>query len=213
MGKTKDAWGRRSRCKRHHPLPRERGAEGGPQGDRECRKARDPLALLPLSRGDERRRGAYGAALQVELVKMSWALKDAESGSSLSRPTRQGKGGTIERVRENPSTRARPIVALPKPTDREARNGISAALCRLVAGGGRDRAGPPRVQPRRGRACPSGFLHAREREHFFRQLPGFEKMLTLDEGIVLVKLWLSVDRAEQLKRFDLRRDRSGSSRS
>jgi polyphosphate kinase len=43
-------------------------------------------------------------------------------------------------------------------------------------------------------------LHADQREHFFRQLPGFESTL-VDEGIVLIKIWLNVGRAEQLRRM------------
>ena len=39
-----------------------------------------------------------------------------------------------------------------------------------------------------------------DREKFFRQLPDFERLL-VDDGVILVKLWLSVGRAEQLQRF------------
>ena len=45
-----------------------------------------------------------------------------------------------------------------------------------------------------------GFCTPAQREHFFAQLPEFEKML-VDEGVILVKLWLNVGRAEQLRRF------------
>ena len=45
-----------------------------------------------------------------------------------------------------------------------------------------------------------GFSNAAARETFFRQLPPYEDML-VDDGIILVKLWLNVGRAEQLKRF------------
>ena len=51
-----------------------------------------------------------------------------------------------------------------------------------------------------------GFSTDAERAAFFRQLPGFEQML-VDDGIILVKLWLNVGRAEQLRRFlDRERD-------
>jgi len=45
-----------------------------------------------------------------------------------------------------------------------------------------------------------GFCTPEQRVRFFQQLPGFERMF-LSEGITLVKLWLEVGRAEQLKRF------------
>ncbi|MBT8458555.1 MAG: polyphosphate kinase 2, partial [Boseongicola sp.] len=44
------------------------------------------------------------------------------------------------------------------------------------------------------------FCTPTQREHFFAQVPDFEKML-VDEGIILKKLWLNVGRAEQLRRF------------
>ena len=51
-----------------------------------------------------------------------------------------------------------------------------------------------------------GFCSDEERQHWFRQVGPFEKML-VDEGIHLFKFWLNVDRAAQLKRFiDRERD-------
>jgi polyphosphate kinase 2 (PPK2 family) len=45
-----------------------------------------------------------------------------------------------------------------------------------------------------------GFCKPDQREKFFRQLPEFEQMI-VDEGIIFLKIWLEVGRAEQLKRF------------
>ena len=45
-----------------------------------------------------------------------------------------------------------------------------------------------------------GFCTDAQREHFFTQVGPFEEML-VDEGIHLVKFWLNVGRAEQLRRF------------
>ena len=51
-----------------------------------------------------------------------------------------------------------------------------------------------------------GFCTDAERAAFFQQLPFFEAMLRHD-GIVLIKFWLAVGRAEQLRRFlDRERD-------
>lgn len=44
------------------------------------------------------------------------------------------------------------------------------------------------------------FCTTAERDLFFRQVPGFERAL-VEDGIHLIKLWLDVDRAEQLRRF------------
>ena len=45
-----------------------------------------------------------------------------------------------------------------------------------------------------------GFCSVKDRKHFFDQTPDFEKML-VDDGIILIKLWLNVGRAEQLRRM------------
>ena len=45
-----------------------------------------------------------------------------------------------------------------------------------------------------------GFCKPAQRERFFDQFPDFEKLL-VDDGIILVKLWLNVGQAEQLRRF------------
>ena len=50
-----------------------------------------------------------------------------------------------------------------------------------------------------------GWCTPAERERFFAQLPEFEDMLVRD-GIVLIKIWLAIGRAEQLRQF-LQRER------
>ena len=140
--------------------------------------------------------------LQVELVKMSWGLK--HSGRRLvvlfEGRDAAGKGGTIDRIRENLNPRQASVVALPTPTEREQGQWyFQRYIERLPAVG--EIALFDRSWYNRGVVeHVFGFCTPEQRTHFFAQLPGFEKML-VDEGIVLVKLWLSVDRAEQLKRF------------
>lgn len=141
-------------------------------------------------------------ALQVELVKMSWGLK--QDGRRLvvlfEGRDAAGKGGTIERLRENLNPRQATIVALPTPTERQQGQWyFQRYVERLPAAG--EIALFDRSWYNRGVVEQVfGFCTPEQRTHFFAQLPGFEKML-VEEGIVLVKLWLSVDRAEQLKRF------------
>ena len=50
-----------------------------------------------------------------------------------------------------------------------------------------------------------GWCTPAERERFFLQLPEFEEMLVQD-GIILIKLWLAIGHAEQLRQF-LQRER------
>ena len=60
--------------------------------------------------------------LQVELVKMLYGLRTAGKRLCVLFEGRDaaGKGGAIERMRENLNPRTTYIVALPKPTEREA---------------------------------------------------------------------------------------------
>ncbi|MFD2175525.1 polyphosphate kinase 2 [Rhodobacter lacus] len=140
--------------------------------------------------------------LQVELVKMSWGLQKTGQRLVVLFEGRDaaGKGGTIERLRDNLNPRQCSIVALPKPTERQATQWYFQRYVERLPAAGEitlfDRSWYNRGVVEQ----VFGFCTPEQRGHFFNQLPGFEKML-VDEGIVLVKLWLSVDRAEQLKRF------------
>ena len=60
--------------------------------------------------------------LQLELVKMLWSLKETGKRLAVLFEGRDaaGKGGTIGRLRENLNPRSAYVVALPKPTEREA---------------------------------------------------------------------------------------------
>jgi polyphosphate kinase 2 len=111
-----------------------------------------------------------------------------------------GKGGTIERVQENLNPRSAYVVALPKPSEREAGQWyFQRYVDRLPAAGELalfDRSWYNRGVVER----VFGFSTDAQRNAFFRQLPSFEQML-VDDGIILVKLWLNVGRAEQLQRF------------
>jgi polyphosphate kinase len=111
-----------------------------------------------------------------------------------------GKGGAIERMRENLNPRTSYIVALPKPSDREASQWYFQRYIDWLPAAGEialfDRSWYNRGVVEK----VFGFCTPDQRKLFFRQLPDFEKML-VDEGIILVKLWLNVGRAEQLRRF------------
>ncbi len=111
-----------------------------------------------------------------------------------------GKGGTIERVRENLNPRSAYIAALPKPSEREAGEWYFQRYVDWLPARGEialfDRSWYNRGVVEK----VFGFCTDAQRETFFRQLPHFENMLA-DDGIILVKLWLNVGRAEQLRRF------------
>ncbi|MEZ5686392.1 MAG: polyphosphate kinase 2 [Paracoccaceae bacterium] len=141
-------------------------------------------------------------ALQVELVKMLWDLKATGKRLVVVFEGRDaaGKGGTIGVMRENLNPRSAYVVALPKPTEREATQWYFQRYVDWLPAAG-EIAMFDRSWYNRGVVeHVFGFCTPAQREHFFAQLPEFEKML-VDEGVILVKLWLNVGRAEQLRRF------------
>ena len=111
-----------------------------------------------------------------------------------------GKGGGISAMRENLNPRVASVVALAKPSDREATQWYFQRYVDWLPAKGEiaifDRSWYNRAIVEH----VFGFCTPDQRVTFFRQLPDFERMI-VDDGIILVKLWLDVDRAEQLKRF------------
>lgn len=145
---------------------------------------------------------AHMGALQIELSKMQADLR--ASGKRLivvfEGRDAAGKGGTIDAVRANLNPRAATVVALPKPSEREAGQWYFQRYVDWFPAKGElalfDRSWYNRAMIEH----VFGFCKPAERKKFFRQLPEFEKMI-VDEGITFIKLWLEVGQAEQLKRF------------
>ncbi len=140
--------------------------------------------------------------LQRQLVRMLADLK--ASGQRLvvifEGRDAAGKGGTIDTMRENLNPRVANVVALPKPSEREAAQWYFQRYIDWLPAKGEmamfDRSWYNRAMVEH----VFGFCTPDDRAKFFRQLPDFERMI-VDEGIILVKLWLEVGRAEQLRRF------------
>ncbi|UWQ17016.1 polyphosphate kinase 2 [Jannaschia sp. M317] len=147
------------------------------------------------------------ATLQIELVKCQSWLRDSETRVAVVFEGRDaaGKGGTIKRVRENLNPRIVRTVALSKPTEREAGQWYFQRYVQHLPSAGEmtlfDRSWYNRAVVEH----VFGFCTPDARQHFFRQVPKFEEML-VDDGIILIKLWLNVGRAEQLRRFLARED-------
>lgn len=140
--------------------------------------------------------------LQIELVKMqAWAKQTGQRIAILFEGRdAAGKGGTIARFTMNLNPRGARVVALPKPTEREATQWYFQRYIDHLPAAGEivffDRSWYNRGVVEH----VFGFCTNAQREHFFAQVTDFERML-VDEGIHLFKLWLNVGRAEQLKRF------------
>ncbi|WP_136682216.1 polyphosphate kinase 2 [Falsirhodobacter xinxiangensis] len=154
---------------------------------------------------EEMKRKDYEARmdlLQRQLVRMIAQLRASKQRLVVVFEGRDaaGKGGTIAAMRENLNPRAAGVVALSAPSDREATQWYFQRYVDWLPAGGEmvmfDRSWYNRGVVEK----VFGFCTDTQRERFFRQLPEFEHLL-VDEGITLVKLWLDVGRAEQLRRF------------
>ena len=139
--------------------------------------------------------------LQIEMVKLqSWVTKTGQRVAIIFEGRdAAGKGGTIKRFRENLNPRSARVIALSKPSDRERGQWyFQRYIAHLPAAGEIvffDRSWYNRAVVEH----IFGFCEAHERELFFQQVPEFEDMLARD-GIHLVKIWLTVGRAEQMRR-------------
>lgn len=142
------------------------------------------------------------ARLQIELVKLQAWVKATGRRVAVVFEGRDaaGKGGTIKRFRANLNPRGARVVALAKPTEREAGQWYFQRYVDHLPAAGEivffDRSWYNRavVEP------VFGFCTPRQHSDFFAQVPKFEDMLVHD-GITLVKFWLNVGRTEQLRRF------------
>ncbi|MEI6096960.1 MAG: polyphosphate kinase 2 [Alphaproteobacteria bacterium] len=141
-------------------------------------------------------------ALQLQLVRMQADIK--ATGKRLicvfEGRDAAGKGGTIDVLRMNLNPRGAVVVALAKPSERERSEWYFQRYIDWLPLLGEiaifDRSWYNRAIVDQ----VFGFCTPEQRAKFFRQLPDFERMV-VDEGIILLKFWLEVDRAEQLKRF------------
>ncbi len=145
---------------------------------------------------------AHMAALQLQLVRFHHDVRTTGKRVVAVFEGRDaaGKGGAIERVRENLNPRVAHVVALSKPSDREAAQWYFQRYVDWLPAAG-EIALFDRSWYNRGIVeHVFGFCTPEARQLFFRQLPDFERML-VDDGITLIKFWLDVSRAEQLRRF------------
>jgi polyphosphate kinase 2 len=150
---------------------------------------------------DEDYDDAYDAC-QLELVKLQRWLREEGHRIVVVFEGRDaaGKGGTIHAFTENLNPRRARVVALPAPSDVERGQWYFQRYIQHLPSRGEmvlfDRSWYNRAVVEH----VFGWCTAAERQRFFAQLPEFEDMLVRD-GIVLVKIWLAIGRAEQLRQF------------
>ncbi len=145
--------------------------------------------------------------LQEELVAMQEWIRTSRTRLVVIFEGRDtaGKGGTIQRISGTLNPRSCRVVALPAPTDRERSQWyFQRYIPHLPAAGEMvlfdrswyNRAGVERVM---------GFCTDEQYAHFVATVPLLENAL-IDDGIVLVKYWLSLSDGEQRRRFQARID-------
>ena len=180
--------------------------EGAPAEVRKTieKAGKDEILTKSYPYREEIKGKAYDAqmeALQIELAKMQAGLKATGKRLIVVFEGRDaaGKGGTIKAVTENMNPRQAYVVALSKPTEREGQQWYFQRYVDWFPAKGEIALFDRSLYNRAMIEHVFGFCKPDDRARFFRQLPEFEQTIT-DEGIVLLKIWLEVGRAEQLKR-------------
>src|SRR5690606_10806932 len=165
-------------------------------------KAATERAVEPMEKMKGKHYRKHLKPMQAELMSLQRWVQ--ETGQRLlvlfeGRDT-AGKGGSIGAISDHLNPRACRIVALPKPTETEQGQWYFQRYVAHLPTKGEivlfdrswyNRAGVEKVM---------GFCTEAECEAFLEQAPLFEKQL-VDDGIILVKYWLSVDQEEQEERF------------
>lgn len=141
--------------------------------------------------------------LQTEVIKLqTWAIQNDErivvifEGRDAA-----GKGGAIRRITERINPRHMRIVALPKPSEDEQTQWYFQRYVQQLPKAGEmvffNRSWYNRavVEP------VNGFCTQQQYEIFMSQVNDFERMI-LDSGIHLVKIYMSISKKEQAKRFE-----------
>jgi polyphosphate kinase 2 len=144
--------------------------------------------------------------LQLGLVRMQAAM--AKSGERavvvLEGRDAAGKDGTIKAITKHLSVRNTRVVALPKPSDREATQWYFQRYVAHLPAAGELVIFNRSWYNRAGVEVVNGFSTLAQQAQFLRDVPDFERML-VENGILLVKLWLDIDKDEQARRLKKRR--------
>jgi polyphosphate kinase 2 len=145
--------------------------------------------------------------LQIELVKLQRWISNNNKRVAIIFEGRDaaGKGGNIRRFMEHLNPRSSRLVALNKPTEIEKGQWYFQRYIKEVPNPGEivffDRSWYNRavVEP------VMGFCSDKQYKEFLLQVPEFEHMI-YEDGVIIIKFWLSITKAEQLKRFEGRKE-------
>jgi polyphosphate kinase 2 len=141
--------------------------------------------------------------LQTEMIRLqTWAIQeDVKVVVLFEGRDAAGKGGAIRRITERINPRHIRIVALPKPSEDEQTQWYFQRYVEQLPKAGEmvffNRSWYNRavVEP------VNGFCTEEEYQIFMNQVNEFERMI-LESGIYLVKIYMSISKREQAKRFE-----------
>ncbi|WP_427788879.1 polyphosphate kinase 2 [Brevundimonas diminuta] len=144
-------------------------------------------------------------ALQIQMVEtQAWAI---EQGLKVvivfEGRDAAGKDGAIKRMTEHMAPRQTRVVALPKPTDREATQWFFQRYIAHLPAAGEIVIFNRSWYNRAGVESVMGFCTPAEHAQFLHDVPHFERAL-VQSGVILIKLWLDISRDEQGRRLDER---------
>jgi len=143
---------------------------------------------------------------QAELIKLQRHLEDTNQKMIILFEGRDaaGKGGTIRRVTRYMNEKHYRVVALGKPTEEQKTQWFYQKYISHFPRGGEivlfDRSWYNRAMVEH----VFGFCTQKEYDDFMKGVKGFEKDLTR-QGIILIKLYFSVTKDEQARRFERRK--------
>lgn len=146
------------------------------------------------------------SALQIELLKLQRSI--ANTGERIvvlfeGRDT-AGKGGTIHRFTQHLNPRHVHTIALPKPTDTERGQWYFQRYITHLPTAGEMVLFDRSWYNRAGVEPVMGFCSDAQHKLFLEEAPKFEEML-VNDGIHLVKIWLTIGQEMQLRRLHKRR--------
>jgi polyphosphate kinase len=166
------------------------------------RNTKDPMSKKTADPMSKKRYLERLEPMQLELVAMARWL--AHTGKRLvvvmeGRDT-AGKGGVIGAIADTLNPRQCRVVALPKPSEREATQWYFQRYAAHLPAAGEITLFDRSWYNRAGVEAVMGFCTPAQTKAFLKQAPVFERLL-VDDGVLLFKYWLTVDQAQQEARF------------
>ncbi len=166
------------------------------------------LGKKPSSKADKKRTEEQKLKpYQAELIKLQKHLEETNQKMIILFEGRDaaGKGGTIRRVTRYMDEKHYRIVALGKPTEEQQSQWFYQKYIQHFPKGGEivlfDRSWYNRAMVE----SVFNFCTKKEYDDFMKGVKGFEKDLTR-QGIILIKLYFSVTKDEQARRFERRKN-------